>query len=230
MDESIKAMNIYEKMQAITNEIGIVKKNLTVNLGKSSYKAVGEADVLEAVKELEKKYRIFSYPCARDIINNETLETTKTDYNGNEIKTNTFFLRIKVTYAFVNIDNPNEIVYGISYGDGMDTQDKATGKAMTYADKYALMKAYKITTGDDPDQAPSENFKIKKTTKSAVPKTIDINNKIGNGKYADLTWVEVYNQDNDYIKQCIDKTKDTNAKKVYEQILKDIEERNGINE
>ena len=112
----------------------------------------------------------------------------------------------------------------------MDTQDKATGKAMTYADKYALMKAYKITTGDDPDQAPSENFKIKKTTKSAVPKTIDINNKIGNGKYADLTWVEVYNQDNDYIKQCIDKTKDTNAKKVYEQILKDIEERNGINE
>jgi hypothetical protein len=31
---------------------------------------------------------------------------------------------------------------------------------MTYGDKYALMKAYKISTGDDPDQDPSkeENY------------------------------------------------------------------------
>ena len=28
-------------------------------------------------------------------------------------------------------------------------------KAMTYADKYALMKAYKISTGDDPDKEAS---------------------------------------------------------------------------
>ena len=27
---------------------------------------------------------------------------------------------------------------------------------MTYSDKYALMKSYKIITGDDPDQNPSE--------------------------------------------------------------------------
>ena len=27
---------------------------------------------------------------------------------------------------------------------------------MTYADKYALMKAYKISTGDDPDKEASE--------------------------------------------------------------------------
>ncbi len=32
---------------------------------------------------------------------------------------------------------------------------------MTYADKYALMKAYKIMTGDDPDQYKSpDNTKI----------------------------------------------------------------------
>lgn len=41
-------------------------------------------------------------------------------------------------------------------GDGIDTQDKAPGKAMTYSDKYALLKAYKIISGDDPDQNPSE--------------------------------------------------------------------------
>lgn len=31
---------------------------------------------------------------------------------------------------------------------------------MTYADKYALMKAYKITTGDDPDKDASPEKRI----------------------------------------------------------------------
>lgn len=31
---------------------------------------------------------------------------------------------------------------------------------MTYGDKYALLKAYKIQTGDDPDQNASEPLKI----------------------------------------------------------------------
>ena len=44
----------------------------------------------------------------------------------------------------------------MTFGDGVDTQDKAPGKAMTYGDKYALLKAYKIVTGDDPDQNASE--------------------------------------------------------------------------
>ena len=40
-------------------------------------------------------------------------------------------------------------------------EDKAPGKAMTYADKYALLKAYKIQTGDDPDAYPSGELKDK---------------------------------------------------------------------
>ena len=36
---------------------------------------------------------------------------------------------------------------------------------MTYADKYALLKAYKIVTGEDPDQDPSpDKTTIGKTT------------------------------------------------------------------
>ena len=30
---------------------------------------------------------------------------------------------------------------------------------MTYSDKYALLKAYKIVTGDDPDQYASEELR-----------------------------------------------------------------------
>ncbi len=149
-------MNIYQKMDAITNEIGTVNKNLEVGFGKSKYKAVGEADVLRAVKEMEHKYGIYSYPSGRKNIDKGILTSKTYNDDGMLIKEgNQLYMRLETEYTFVNIDNPEEKIIVISYGDGVDTQDKAPGKAMTYSDKYALMKAYKLVTGDDPDQNPS---------------------------------------------------------------------------
>lgn len=153
-------MNIYAKLSAITTELSTVAKNLEVGVGKSKYNAVGEADVLRAVKPLEAKYGIYSYPFSRTIIESGTIENESVDYQTKEklIKRN-LFERIEVVYRFVNIENPEEFIDIVSYGDGIDSQDKSVGKAMTYADKYALLKAYKIITGDDPDQNASETLK-----------------------------------------------------------------------
>ena len=46
-------MNIFEKMLKATDEINRVAKNLKVGVGNSGYQAVGEADVLAAVKPVE---------------------------------------------------------------------------------------------------------------------------------------------------------------------------------
>jgi len=148
-------MNIYEKLSAITTELSTVAKNLEVGVGQNKYKAVGEADVLRAVKPLEAKYKVYSYPVSRTIIESGTVEST--NYKG-EVKKN-LFERIEVVYRFVNIEKPDEYIDITSYGDGIDSQDKSVGKAMTYADKYALLKAYKIITGEDPDQNASEELK-----------------------------------------------------------------------
>ena len=39
----METKNIYQRMSAITDEINRVAKNLTVGVGKSAYKAAGEA-------------------------------------------------------------------------------------------------------------------------------------------------------------------------------------------
>ena len=45
-------MNLFEKMAAITAELGTVAKNLSVSAGKNqSYKAVGERDVCPALEQ-----------------------------------------------------------------------------------------------------------------------------------------------------------------------------------
>lgn len=146
-------MNIFQKMSAITQEISTVAKNLQVGEGKNQYKAVGEADVLAAVKPVEAKHGVYSYPYSREIVESgEMIATTK--YGERK----SLYLRLKTVYRFVNMEKPDEYIDITTYGDGVDSQDKATGKAMTYSDKYALLKAYKIQTGDDPDQNASETL------------------------------------------------------------------------
>lgn len=162
---NIKNLNIYEKMSLITTEMAVIEKNLKVAVNaKNSYKAVSERDVLDNVKPLEAKYRVYSYPLSREIIDKDTL-VKETEYNGNITKTNTLFMRLNTTYRFANMDKPDEYIDINTYGDGLDTGDKAPGKAMTYADKYALMKAYKISTGDDPDKdaSPEQGYRKTKT-------------------------------------------------------------------
>lgn len=175
MDKEIRELNIFEKLSLITAEIGVVEKNLKVQVNKtSSYKAVSERDVLDAVKPIEQKYRVYSYPASRQIIDRDIL-VKESEYQGTVSRTNTLFMRVETVYRFVNIDKPDEFIETTVYGDGLDTGDKASGKAMTYADKYALMKAYKLSTGDDPDkEASPENVFEKKAEPKATDKQISL--------------------------------------------------------
>ena len=175
----METKNIFQRMSAITAELRTVAKNLTVPTGgKNSYKAVSERDILDAVKPIEEKYGVYSYPASRTILESNLLESENayTDQRGNTTvkKTTTFMTRIETVYRFVNVDNPDDYIETTTFAEGIDSQDKGSGKAMTYADKYALMKAYKISTGDDPDQDASDdnnNYKKAKETKPAPAPT-----------------------------------------------------------
>lgn len=199
--------NIFQRLLKISAEIETVAKNLSVNMGKSSYKATGEADVLRAVKPLEAENGVYSYPVKRTIIENGTIESV--DSNGNPKKQ--LFLRLEITYRFVNVDNPDDFIEITSYGDGIDSGDKATGKAMTYADKYALLKAYKIVTGDDPDQNGSEDLKGKKNRldKKLLSEAKELNIDLENvAAYFKTTVDDLTNDD---LKACIERKKAVKA-------------------
>lgn len=163
MDET-EGLNIYQRMLAITADMQTVAKNLLVPAGGGKYRAVSETDVLNAVKPLEIRHGVYSYPVERRTISVDVLETEerRKDYDTKQyetIKKTQFVYRIETRYRFVNVDFPDEYIDVVSYGDGIDSADKAPGKAMTYSDKYALLKAYKIQTGDDPDQDASPDYK-----------------------------------------------------------------------
>lgn len=174
-------MNIFEKLLAITSELERVNKSFLVDMGKGKgYKAVSEADILSAVRPLEEKYRIYSYPCKRVVVDSQIVKVGDSDGKQKII----YFERLETTYRFVDIDDPSQFIEITSYGDGIDNGDKSVGKAMTYADKYALMKAYKIITGEDPDKEASKpSYEISKVgsqeeVKYATEKQINLLNDL----------------------------------------------------
>ncbi len=148
-----KEMNIYERMSEIENQLGIIAKDMEIGSGKNAYKAVGEATVLNAVKPLEYQYRIKSLPIKREVVKQECYETVLEGYTKR-----LFFISIKTTFRFVNLDNTSEFVDVESLGDGTDPLDKGSGKAQTYADKNALLKAYKMISGEDTDNTHSNKY------------------------------------------------------------------------
>lgn len=179
-------MNIYQRMSKITEELQTVAKNLTVDTGKGrGYKAVSERDIIDAVKPLEAKYGVYSYPYSRETVAAEILES-ESEYNGKVTKKSTFYTRIKTTYRFVNIDEPSEFIDTDVYSVGIDSQDKGDGKAMTYGDKYALMKAYKISTGDDPDQDASKDENYTRRMTGDIKSKDDFNKGITEKQIAKL--------------------------------------------
>jgi hypothetical protein len=195
-------MNIYEKLSAISNELSTVAKNLEVGYGKNKFKAVKEGDVLKAVKPLEAKYGVYSYPHSRSIIESGQIESV----NSDGIVKKQLFERIETVYRFVNIEKPDDYVDITTYGDGIDSQDKSVGKAMTYGDKYALLKAYKIVTGDDPDQNTSDDLKGIKTKpvldKRLLKQCEDLNIDLRN--VATYYKKDVSLLTNDDLKKCIE--------------------------
>lgn len=230
-------MNIYEKMSAITNELKTIQKNLVIKASQTSlYKAVGEVDILDAVKPLEKKHKVYSYPSNRKVleshlIDNSTVYIDKKNDTETVTKKTSYMSRIETTYRFVNMENPEEYIEVTSFSEGIDTSDKGSGKAMSYGDKYALMKAYKISTGDDvPPVIPNvSELQVRELDEILNKYSLSIDKMLAYYKVDDIYELDIQ-QYADYINQIKAKYPDFNMPNIPQTASKrEVEQLQAIN-
>lgn len=130
-------MNIYEKIAAVMQDVQYLAKDDNVSFGQTNYKALSEEKVTVIMRSAMMKHRLVVFPVEQS--------ATRT---GN-------ITHVDVKYRIVNIDDPADYIEVVSCGDGADTQDKGSGKAMTYAFKYMWLRTFAIPTGEDPDKISS---------------------------------------------------------------------------
>ena len=73
-----------------------------------------------------------------------------------------FIATVEVAVVFHNCLFPEEMVGTEAVGMGIDDNDKAMGKAYTYAVKYALLKLFRLRYGDDADFEASKPLYLEK--------------------------------------------------------------------
>lgn len=120
--------------------------------------AMGAVSYIQKEKKQGMQYRIVSHDAVTAKVRPALLAEGIVYYpvrcehthNGNRAE-------CSMTVRFVNIDAPDDFFDVPTFGYGIDTQDKGPGKAMSYAVKYALLKALGLETGDDPDNESVEH-------------------------------------------------------------------------
>ena len=181
-----------------------VEKSLTVGEGRNSYAGVSDKDVKELLQPLLVEAGLIIVPInIEPTVTLDRWEVTET-YNG--IAYLKQKLRVlteaKVTYKIQHRNG--ESLDLMSYGHGIDAQDKAPGKATTYALKYLLLYTFLIPTGaiDDADTKHSEPSKEIKEKKAISPQ--DFTKALGlvkAGKYKAEKVDAQYKLDEDQVRE-----------------------------
>ena len=132
--------NIYETISAVMNEIGAVGKNSKNQQQGFMFRGIDA--VMNAISPALIKHHLFIVP--------EILEQTREE-RTNSKGTLLIYSICKVKYTFFAEDGSN--ISAVVIGEGMDTGDKATNKAMSIAFKYACFQVFCIPTEEmvDPD-------------------------------------------------------------------------------
>lgn len=127
-------MNIYEKIAAIMSDVQYLAKDDRVQFNQTDYKALSEEKVTSILRAEMLKHKLVVFPVQQT-----------SSRQGN-------ISHVDVVYRIVNVESPDEFIEVASCGDGADTQDKGSGKAMTYAFKYMWLRTFALPTGEDSDK------------------------------------------------------------------------------
>ena len=139
-------MNIYQSMTKIMEEVPAIGKEQTNTTQHFKYRGID--DVMNAIQPLFAKYKVFPVP--------ELLEQKREERIGSKGGTLIYSV-CKIKYKFFAEDGT--FVEAIVIGEGMDSGDKSSNKAMAAAMKYAICQILCIPTKDieDPDNSTPED-------------------------------------------------------------------------
>lgn len=144
--------DIYQKINAIMRELPAIGKGKQNKQQGFAYRGID--DVMNALFPLLAKHGVFVVP--------EVLSTTRTERQSTK-GGNLAFTVSTVKYTFYATDGSS--VSAVTTGEGMDSADKSTNKAMAAAMKYAMFQTFCIPTeeaaNDDPDhETPPESTPV----------------------------------------------------------------------
>ncbi|MDP4087432.1 MAG: ERF family protein [Bacillota bacterium] len=142
-------LNIYQKLVEVRKSVPYLQKESEGY----EYKYVGSSQVLGAVRA---KMDELGLMLLVEVVGHNLIQG-QSDKGKKQ-----FMTELDLVFTWVNTEKPEETIKTTWYGQGVDNSEKGVGKALTYAEKYFLLKTFNIATDkDDPDsfQEKAENYR-----------------------------------------------------------------------
>lgn len=138
-------MNIYQRVNKVMQAVEYVQKDASVSTGGGSYRAVTHDMVLAVLRKAMVEHGIVTVP---RLLGHEMLHLRGANPKENGQYSQHLY---QATFAvrFVNIENPDDFIEATVQAHANDSGDKAPGKAMSYAVKYAMLKVFGLETGEN---------------------------------------------------------------------------------
>ena len=158
-------LNLYQKIADVKANIeGFTKDTKGYN-----YSYVSGSQVLHRIRNKMIEHNLLLVPKTSDE-NYKQIEVTRFNKKASrEITTSEFVVEMKLTYLWINADKPEEQLEVSFYSVGQqDDVSKAHGTALTYAERYFLMKFFNIPTDEDDADAKQKQEKYNKASSQTV--------------------------------------------------------------
>ena len=159
MAEKTKELNLFQKIADVKANIdGFTKDAKSYN-----YSYVSGSQVLHRIRNKMIENNLLLVPKTSEE-NYKQIDVTRFNKKaGREITTSEFIVEMKLTYVWINADKPEEQFEVTFYAVGQqDDVSKAHGTALTYAERYFLMKFFNIPTDEDDADAKEKQEKYSK--------------------------------------------------------------------
>ena len=147
-------MEFTEIIQKVNSDKRLIPDLMKSEKG-NNFRAISESAILDVIDPVLKEAGWFY-----------TVDVKKSDLQireayGSKGKKLQFIATVEIKISFKN-EKQFTTIWTESVGMGIDDNDKAMGKAYTYAVKYALLKLFRLRYGDDPDAKASEPLHTEK--------------------------------------------------------------------
>lgn len=175
MENKVTVGSFNEVIKAVQSDKRLVPDLLKTENG-NNFRAVSESAILEVINPILIEHEWFY-----------EVRVKKSDLQireayGSKGKKLQFIATVEVAVVFHNCLFPEEMVGTESVGMGIDDNDKAMGKAYTYAVKYALLKLFRLRYGDDADFEASKALYLEKPKEEKISTENDNKSKKNAGK------------------------------------------------
>lgn len=153
-------MKVYQAINAVQASLAKVGISKARNNATQGYKFRGIDDVYNVVSPLMAEHGLCILP---RMLSRECVERI------NKKDTALFYVTVEAEFDFVAAEDGSRHTVK-TYGEAMDSGDKATNKAMSAAYKYALMQAFAIPTEGDND-ADAHTHEVKPAGRELKPES-----------------------------------------------------------